>query len=194
MNVLVFDTETTGLVKWKRPVSDKDQPYLMQLGLILVSSGAISARLNFVVHSPIPPGPKAFDAHGISHDLSLASGMSGRWTASVWRGFVRKADIIAAHNLDFDEMVMRAHFYRYRVEWPTVAWTNARKICTMKEFQNRVDVKTHAGHTKFPRLAELHARLFGAQHEDQHDALGDVEATYKCLKKAAELGWTDSIS
>ena len=39
MKALIFDTETTDMVKWKLPPEDESQPHLVQLAMLLVETG-----------------------------------------------------------------------------------------------------------------------------------------------------------
>jgi hypothetical protein len=41
---------------------------------------------------------------------------------------------------------------------------------------------------KWPKLSELHIRLFGEDFEDAHDAASDINATAKCFWKMREIG------
>ena len=43
------------------------------------------------------------------------------------------------------------------------------------------------GGYKWPKLSELHMKLFGTQFEDSHNAMADVEATAKCFWEMKRL-------
>jgi hypothetical protein len=40
---------------------------------------------------------------------------------------------------------------------------------------------------KWPKLSELHIKLFGEDFEGAHNALADIEATAKCFWKLRDL-------
>ena len=44
---------------------------------------------------------------------------------------------------------------------------------------------------KFPKLVELHEKLFGTGIEDAHTALGDVKTTARCFFALLERGLID---
>ena len=70
MRALIFDTETTGMVRWKLPPEHESQPDLIQLGMLLVETVDWSAKARLSTLVRLPDGvridPEAKQAHGIS--------------------------------------------------------------------------------------------------------------------------------
>lgn len=62
-----------------------------------------------------------------------------------------------------------------------------RRVDTMKATIKYCDLPGKYG-PKWPKLTELHYKLFGCGFEGAHSSGGDVEATYKCYTKLKELG------
>ena len=75
MKALIFDTETTGMVKWKEPPEHPGQPDLVQLAMLLVERDdwSIKTRASFVLQlaEGVRIDPEAEATHGISR-LSIS--------------------------------------------------------------------------------------------------------------------------
>ena len=72
MKALIFDTETTGMVQFRKPPEDPTQPDLIQLGMLLVDCRTWEAKARHSMLVTLADGvtidPGAKDAHGISED------------------------------------------------------------------------------------------------------------------------------
>ena len=72
VRALIFDTETTGMVQFRKPPEDPSQPDLIQLGMLLVETSDWRPRARNSMLVQLPEGariePAAFDAHGISEE------------------------------------------------------------------------------------------------------------------------------
>lgn len=58
----------------------------------------------------------------------------------------------------------------------------------MKATVSYCKIPNKYGGYKWPKLQELHEKLFGYEFDDAHDALADIEATFKCYWKLRKLG------
>ena len=104
MPALFFDTETTGLPNYDRPVDPPSQPHIVQLAAILVDDDGIErASLNTIIKPEgwtIPEGAAA--VHGISTELAAAVGIEIRAALGVFLRLRRIATTAVAHNIKFD--------------------------------------------------------------------------------------------
>ena len=178
---LFFDTETTGLPKsWKAPVTDLGNwPHIVQIAWALFDE--VGTRLEFHDHLIKPEGfliPESATAiHGISTERALKE---GRLAAEVLKEFseaVRGAACLVAHNMDFDEKMVRVELLRQGFSEGLV---DIRKICTMKSSTAYCKIPGPYG-DKWPKLSELHIKLFEVDFEDQHNAASDVLCCAKCF-------------
>ena len=178
---LFFDTETTGLPKsWKAPVSDLGNwPHIVQIAWALFDDGGTQLAFRYHIIKPegfvIPESATAI--HGISTEKALKE---GRPAAEVLKEFsmaVRGATRLVAHNLDFDEKMVRVELLRQGMpeELGTIP-----KICTMKSSTAYCKIPGPYG-DKWPKLSELHIKLFEVDFEDQHNAASDVLCCAKCF-------------
>lgn len=62
-----------------------------------------------------------------------------------------------------------------------------RKICTMESATNFCAINGRYGY-KWPKLSELHYKLFKTGFEEAHNAAVDITATAKCFWELKRLG------
>ena len=188
---LFFDTETTGLPKsWKAPVTDLGNwPHIVQIAWALFDGNGNQLAFHDHIIRPedfvIPQAATAI--HGISTERALKE---GRPAAEVLKGFskaVLGAACLVAHNMDFDEKMVRVELLRLGL--PDVL-SPVKKICTMKSSTGYCKIPGPYG-DKWPKLSELHIKLFDVDFEDQHNAASDVLCCAKCffeLRRRAVIG------
>lgn len=166
---LIFDTETTG---FKRAGFT---PEIVQIGAVLqdMDTKRVLAELNVICkpENPIPENVSAI--HGITDDLASKYGMPNAQAESIFALMVQMADIVVAHNINFDLGIIKG-------VWPVAsALLEAKEqYCTMVQSTTIVGIqKTHGGGNKFPKLVEAYAFFNdGATFENAHDAMADVRA------------------
>lgn len=179
MKYLFFDTETTGLPKnYNAPASDTDNwPRLVQLAwLVTDEKGEVISKHNHIVK---PEGfiiPLAASAvHGIEHSRALEVGED---LLDVLKSFAESMaehqPTVVGHNVSFDINVLAAEFIRQGMK---PALLEAESYCTMKETIDFCNLPNK----KYPKLIELHRKLFKTDFDGAHDALVDVLACAKCF-------------
>lgn len=85
-----------------------------------------------------------------------------------------------SHNLSFDLAMLRPEFDRENIIWRL---DEKLMFCAMRASTNWCRLSKLDGRSgyKWPKLDELHYRLFGRYFENSHDALNDVLATKDCF-------------
>lgn len=185
---LFVDTETNGLpANYKAPVTDLNNwPRLVQIAWIIFNrTGYEVDRRDYIIKPEgfkIPSDAEAI--HGISTEKALKHGVSLKTVLSELDGFLNQATTIVAHNISFDEMIIGAEFLRIGRQNP---FERKTKICTMKQTTDYVGIKGYYGN-KWPKLGELHEKLFGYDFAEAHNAAADINATAKCFWEAKRLG------
>ena len=185
MQVVIFDTETTDLIRSHALPLDQ-QPRVIELYAkkIQLPADAWGKMDEWQTvgefESFINPGIK------ISEEVNRITGIDDSMVkgaprmAGVWgdvRDFFEPADMVVAHNLSYDMGVME--FERQRIDpeglfpWPK------RKLCTVEATE----------HLKGYRLSltSLHEHLFGCGFPEAHRARNDVNALELCFKKLWEM-------
>ncbi|MBS1665865.1 MAG: 3'-5' exonuclease [Bacteroidetes bacterium] len=178
---LFFDTETTGLPKnWKAPVTDLNNwPRLVQLAYLLYdSSGNKISSGDFIIK---PKGftipVEASKIHGISTERADREGHSISTVLQDFEKIVGQANYLVAHNISFDEKIVGSELIRNGM---TNSIAPKRKICTMERTTDFCAIEGPYGY-KWPKLSELHFKLFKSNFDEAHNAAVDINATAKCF-------------
>lgn len=198
MKALIFDTETTGLVKFKTSHVSPEQPNLVQLGALLVdlNSGRELAGVDLIVYPSSWEIPQeAALVHGVSQRIAEEVGVNLDTAVNVFRDLVEAADVVVAHNIAFDEVVMERADAMVSLafgEEVTDPFQGVPKFCTMKACTPIVKKKSrrpqHAEDYKWPKLSECIEFFFQEELEDAHQAIVDCRATARLLGHLVQEG------
>jgi DNA polymerase III epsilon subunit-like protein len=120
--------------------------------------------------------------HALAHGLPLAQVLQ-QIAADVQ---VQKPSLTVAHNIAFDWPVLLCEMSRVGLE---TAIKHLPTFCTMIA-STEFCALPHAtgGGVKWPRLHELHTKLFGVGFTGQHDAAQDVLACARCYFRLVDIG------
>lgn len=190
MNILILDTESTGL-----PVEEKDPfhypeywPRLVQLAWILSDDEQILEEHNFII---APEGfsiPKsASEIHGITTERAKEEGKPLQEVLNIFSQALGKAEVIVGHNIGFDRSVLTAEFARAKQNAPILGLPYH---CTMKSTTDlcKLPTKVRGRGFKWPSLTELHTHLFNEPFDEVHNALEDVRACSRCYFELKRQG------
>lgn len=189
---LFFDTETNGLPNdYNAPAQDTENwPRIVQLAYSVRDRDGKTLFERDVIIRPdgwnIPPDM----IHGITEAQALEVGVHVGPEIDRFLDWVEKCDYLVAHNLNFDYPVFAAEYIR-AVQDKRVQIRRAQieKICTMRSTVEFCRIPgPWRGKYKWPRLSELHNKLFGCDFEGAHNALFDVNATVKCFFELRDRG------
>ncbi len=189
---LFFDTETTGLpANWNAPASNtRNWPRMVQLACLLCdSNGSIIQQHDFIIK---PDGyiipTDASEVHGITTERANQEGVDLSSSLSKFLDLAAEAKQLVAHNMEFDEKIVGAECHR---KFGKNSVPTKPKFCTMKSPHviNYCSIPPFRyGSYKWPKLSELHIKLFGIDFEEAHDASVDIQATAKCFFELRKLG------
>ena len=192
--ILFFDTETTGIIqKWW---SLDSQPRCLQFWYILWEYESDGTAIKEIVGDhffnpgvPIPEG--ATKVHHIT-DQIVADKPKIDTFFRHFTALVRTVDIVVAHNIEYDRSVMFFELDRYFTnlepginEWKAMFRTKEK--CTMMSTIDFVGIKNKYWN-KYPKLQELHSRLFSEEFAEAHNAIADIKATQKCFWELIRRG------
>jgi len=185
---LFFDTETTGLPRnWKAPVTDLNNwPRMVQIAFLLYdNNGTKISTTDYII---IPDGytipVEAAEIHGITTEKAISDGHTLSSVLLEFNNLVNQANCLVAHNMSFDEKIVGAEFLRNGMQ-NSIA--SKRKICTMESSTNFCAIDGPYGY-KWPKLSELHYKLFRIDFEEAHNAAADITATARCFWELKRLG------
>lgn len=173
MIALFFDTETTGFK------SKTFTPEIVQIGALLqdTETKRVLAELNVIVAVKEPIPEVVSNIHGITDELARLYGVAGKEAELMFETLVNMADVVVAHNIDFDMGIIRD-------TWPIAFATLETKdqFCTMREATNVIQLPPGNYHGsryskyKPPKLIEAYRHFFDADFDNAHDAMADVRA------------------
>ena len=204
MRVLVFDTEATGLPKTKiiNPDALHLWPHIVQFSYLIYDTelnDVVVVGDNIVkVGSGIDIPAESTAIHGITNQMSQTEGVA---LSQVLGGFFRDlktADRLVGHNISFDINLVVVELLRiiYDATSNSGADISANKnnlhqianfkntYCTLQESIDLCAIKavTKLGkeYNKFPKLIELHQKLFRTIPNNLHNSLTDILITLRC--------------
>ena len=185
---LFFDTETTGLpLNWKAPVDDlSNWPRLVQLAWLLYDrAGNLLSGADHIIRPEDFSIPvSASNIHGITHARACREGSQITGVLKEFSSVINRSEILVAHNMRFDEAIVGAEFLRQKM--PNVLLSKKR-ICTMLKSTHFCKLDGAYGY-KWPRLSELHYRLFQTNFSEAHNAAVDIKVTAKCFFALQQKG------
>jgi len=187
---LFFDTETSDMLKFKKPYFDNSQPWIIQIGFILSDRDAIYQEGNLIIKADGRDiDPKAEAVHCISKEISENIGLPSKLVLEVLAHSIKRADTIVCHNTAFDIKVLLANAYMfYDSNLIQKLKDKSNLFCTMIYGTGVCKLPGRYGKYKWPKLQELHKFLFGEEFKDAHDALADVRATRRCYYEMIKEG------
>lgn len=185
---LFFDTETTGVPKnYRAPASDTaNWPRLVQLAWLLTDDKGAEVNHGELIVKPegfaIPA--EASRIHGITTERAREEGVELKTAVDAILADIRKARVLIAHNVQFDEKILGAELHRLGYENHVEA---KPRRCTMHSSTDYCRLPGPYGY-KWPKLQELHQKLFNEAFDGAHRALTDVRACARCYFELVRLG------
>jgi len=172
MEIVIFDTETTGLLlPDNAPLAD--QPKIIEFYGVRINEGfEILDEVNTFIHPGEP----------LTKEITRITGIkdSDLFGAPVFFEVDRKinklfsgADLAVAHNIAFDNGMVMNEFRRLNREWERAK----RDLCTVDH------LKAYYGHRI--NLSNLYYKLYG-KYFKAHRAKSDVQALVACFHKLIE--------
>ena len=208
MRILIFDTETTGLPKTKiiNPEKLNDWPYIVQFSYIMYDSfknEIIKTRDHIIKMTDgycIPEESIKF--HQITNEISKKKGIQIEVALNEFFLDLSTVEKLVAHNISFDINMVKVELLRSiylninninaimlkecKFNFHTITTlTNAFTYCTLQNTINLCAIKmldkTGKEYFKYPKLEELHEKLFNKKPSNLHNSLNDVLITLRCF-------------
>ena len=180
---IIFDTETTGLIKPDANDLD-DQPYITELFAVKFVDGvdfSLMEKLHLMIKPPVPLSAEITRITGITNDF-IANCPSFlqcfKEIAEFWHGSER----MVAHNCAFDASMLANELHRHdlvlKFPWPM------EHYCTVERSMHIEGRRLTL--TKLHEYATGQAEIMGA-----HRAGNDVQALVKCYQWLLKEGYND---
>ena len=179
LKIFVFDTETTGFINKKETDLNK-QPKIIQFAWILWElkdwKFSEEERVDILIN-PLSPIPYASSEVHHIYDIDVKDAPAIDTVIDKMIGYINTPDIIIGHNIEYDEDMVKLELKRLEREHD---YKPKQIVCTMKETVDYCAIRWNGERFKYPKLWELHKKLFWEYFIWAHDALTDVEATLRC--------------
>ena len=206
MRFLVFDTETTGLPQSKfiSPSTLHRWPYIVQFSYVIYDSSLnnIVESKDYVIKVPesILISEESTKIHGITNEISGKIGIPINEALNEFFYYLRSVDRIIGHNIEFDLNMVKVDLlriinkdsltseqlklYKYDLHY----LTNYKNIsCTLKDSIQFCNIqlldKNGKPYLKYPKLIELHEKLFDKSPSNLHNSFNDILVTLRCFMK-----------
>jgi DNA polymerase III epsilon subunit-like protein len=201
MKILIFDTETTGLPETKIISQDtlNKWPHIVQFSFIIfdIDKNDIVETKDFIIKMPegINISSESTAIHGITNEMT-DKGITINDALKEFFDKLRKVDLLVGHNIGFDINMVYIELFRIIYYQENISsykfdlhlLTNYKNIyCTMQESIDLCNIqmisKLGKEYKKFPKLSELHEKLFGNIPNNLHNSLVDILITLRCFMK-----------
>lgn len=201
-NILVFDTETTGLIQNKNgPLSN--YPYITQFSFIVYDIEKESIRSSFNAYIKIPSSvmiPEVVtNLTGIDNEKCEKEGIPITQALGIFYHAANLCDCIVGHNIDFDIQMVNAETMRNMKNltiFPDIIdLFDKNKLvskgididCTMKLSIDMCNLfrtnEKNQKYKKFPKLAETYFHIFNEHPENLHNSIIDTLICLRCYLK-----------
>ena len=186
---LIFDTETTGLpIDFKLSYKHVENwPRMVQISWQIHDiRGQLIEVKNFIIKPENYEIPYAVvKVHGITTERANTQGVDLAFVLNEFNKALEQSIYVVGHNIDFDINVLGAEFVRKNIETPL----HRRKTIDTKDNSTEYCALPggRGGGFKWPKLEELHEKLFGEKFSGAHNAAADVEATTRCFLEMIRL-------
>lgn len=188
MKVLVFDTETTGLPEGRNPsiLETEKWPYIVQISWIQYDTETQEYIISdHIIDCGVDIPQESVNIHGISKKISERKGENLLEVMNKFDEVLIACDMVIGHNISFDKRVYMVEAIRNRrKQYFTRNGVRKPEYCTMKkskEFCNIVKTSSKGEtYLKYPRLSELHYKMFGFNPKGTHDSMADVLICLRC--------------
>ena len=206
MRFLVFDTETTGLPKSKfiSPSTLPEWPHIVQFSYLIYDSSLndIIETKDYLIKLPenISISEESTKIHGITNEMSEYIGITINEVLNEFFNYLRGVDKIIGHNIEFDINMIKVallrlinsdyltkeqlKIYKYDLHY----LSNFKNIsCTLKDSIEFCNIQTldknGKPYLKYPKLIELHQKLFNKLPINLHNSFNDILVTLRCYMK-----------
>jgi DNA polymerase-3 subunit epsilon len=208
MKIAIFDTETTGLPNTKliNEITLQLWPHIVQFTYIIYDTELkkIIKTVDLIIKIPenINISDEVSDIHGITNFISQTSQYTiGNALTHFSEDYLNyNIDLIIGHNLNFDLNMLKVELMREISNQNSLFNKRAflqllenlidldpespELYCTMKKSIDLCNLKTISKYgkeyLKFPKLNELHMKLFNSSPKNLHNSLNDVLICLRC--------------
>lgn len=199
MNILFYDTETTGLPNRSKGLTDPCQPRVTQLGFLYEEDGKDVFELDTLIK---PTGPEwqisatAQALTGITREQCEAEGTPLGEVMDIFVDYAASADVLICHNVAFDSLIMQMEAKRLApdLDDTRAIFEGSPHVCTMLAALPicRIPKKNpRQNGWKWPKLEEAYRYFYNEPLDGAHNAMVDILATRRVFRTLCNQGAMD---
>lgn len=189
---LVFDCSTLGNPKkWDAPHTDTfSWPHLVHLAYRQYDKNynLIENRSDIVYPTGYEIPSETTRLSKISQEEAVEKGIPIREVLENFSQVVDNSTYLLAFNMQYNFNAVAAAFFREKIEHRMF---QTERFCIMKESTYFCKIPGRNGKFKWPKLQELHLKLYGEKYENPNRADADAEAAANCLFKLIQMDEID---
>lgn len=196
--IMFMDVETTGLPKNEHaPLTDfENWPRIIQIGWLVTDLNGVDQHNGIFLIKPdgwVIPQEEFWVKHGFFTEKNEREGIPIDAALRPFITHLQPCMYMVSHNMAFDYKIIAAEMLRAQLK----SERKALRICTKEASTNYCQIpfanrKQYPGmrpqQWKWPKLSQLHQKLFGTDFEGAHDAMADVYAVKKCFFELVRRG------
>jgi DNA polymerase-3 subunit epsilon len=207
MRVLVFDTETTGLPETKiiNPDTLSLWPHIVQLSFVIYDTSINDIVKTFDSIVKVKEGviipEESTKIHGITNKIARRKGVEIEIILNDFFYCLRSIDMLVGHNVSFDINMIKIEILRLiylnsvemnKTNYKTALHflTNFKNVCCTCSLKDSIELcnitalnKKGEPYLKYPKLMELHEKLFQSVPNNLHNSFNDILVTLRCFMK-----------
>lgn len=181
-----FDTETTGLPLFRDPSDDPRQPHLVDICILAYdANGTLVDSFEAMIRPDgwVIPNEVAV-IHGITTEMAMDMGIPEAEALDGFMAIHDRAGLRVAHNIAFDDRIMRIALSRYRGKEAADAFKETAGYCTAAKSKpicqlpptEKMKATNFKNSFKTPTVAEALLHFTGEELNGGHRARPDAEA------------------
>jgi DNA polymerase III epsilon subunit-like protein len=142
----------------------------------------------------------SIELHGITKEISQNKGKNINELIDVFCNHLKSVDVLVGHNIEFDIKMLKVELLRFiysntisdekSIKYKNNLYdlSNFENIyCTMQKSIDLCGIKKQdkfgKEYNKYPKLIELHQKLFNTSPDNLHNAFNDILITLRCYIK-----------
>lgn len=174
---VIFDTETTGLIKNRQMPLDKQPEVIEFYGeLIDLDTGKVHDQFEALIKPKVLPiSDEIKRITGIDTDMVKSELPFHHYVYDIDK-LLRQGDCVIAHNFNFDKDMLEIEYERANksIKWPEIQLCTVQQTMSLKKYRLN--------------LSALHQELFGEPFAGAHRAKADVQALTRCCVELRKRG------
>jgi len=196
MLALFFDTETTGLPKYRNlPAHERKEnwPQAVSISWIVTDGAGILDTKSYIIK---PDGwtipAESTKIHRITTAIAQKKGVALLTVLREFQADLDRCGIYIAHNMEFDKNVMTAAALYWAAGATTIRWP-AKEFCTMEASRNicKIPWANPRPNDRYmcANLKRFYTHCFNVEPPEEllHTSLGDVQIMVACFFKCWKL-------